>query len=643
MNPVSIGLLGLGTVGRGTAAILVRNAREIERRAGRPIVVRRALVRDRTKARHALDALFPEGGPDAPPAIELAGDAAALVDDPAIDIVCEAMGGEEPALSLIRRAIVNGKHVITANKALIATHGNELFALAAEHGVVVAFESAVAGGIPVIKAIREGLAANRIEWLAGIINGTGNFILSEMAHEGREFAEVLAEAQALGYAEADPTFDVEGIDAAHKLAILAAIAFGIPLRFDAVFTEGIGAIERADVAFAAELGYRIKHLGIARHRPDGVELRVHPTLVPERRLIANVDGVMNAVLVHGDAVGPTLYYGAGAGGEPTGSAVVADIVDVVRTLDTAPEERVPPLAFRTGALSAQAVLGPDDFECAYYLRLRAADRPGVLADITGIFGELDISIEAIVQKEPEEEAVGADGGEAGAASAAGAAAPGATVASLVSLMGVLGDPLDHGPGPEGSVGWLEWMPYEHPDGGTLVSSRYLLLRGAYVARAADLGATDPTRASDQDEVIAEALGQEVEAVARGRIRQVGPERLERSNSDPRPISTELLCAHLGLDDPPPIRHLWTGTLLLVDRLQRRLLAQGTSAADIERAFGRYACQRVLHSFDLEPNWPHRLVSQIQSVSVATRRLTVRLAVRRRWEGARDPKSSPESR
>ena len=423
MNSVSIGLLGFGTVGRGTAVILARNALEIERRAGRPITVWRALVRDEARARGALAELFPSdvAGASASP-IEIVTDAGRIVDDPAIDIVCESMGGEEPALSLIRRAIVNGKHVITANKALVATHGNELFALAREHGVVVAFESSVAGGIPIIKAIREGLAANRIEWLAGIINGTGNFILSEMAHEGREFADVLAEAQALGYAEADPTFDVEGIDAAHKLAILASIAFGIPLQFDAVFTEGIASIERDDVAFAAELGYRIKHLGVARRRPDGVELRVHPTLVPERRLIANVDGVMNAVLVHGDAVGPTLYYGPGAGGEPTGSALVADIIDVVRALATDPEQRVPHLAFRPDALSSSPVLGPDDYECAYYLRLRAADRPGVLADIAGIFGELGISIEAIVQKEPEP--VDALGAEATDAEAVGAGAAG---------------------------------------------------------------------------------------------------------------------------------------------------------------------------------------------------------------------------
>ena len=420
MNPVSIGLLGLGTVGRGTAAILARNAAEIERRAGRPIRVRRVLVRDVARARETLSRLAADGpaargaDPRSPRTaagaesddgalghIEIVTDGAAVVDAPDIDVVCEAMGGEEPALTLVRRAIDAGKHVITANKALVALHGNELFARARERGVIVAFEPAVAGGIPVIKALREGLAANRIEWLAGIINGTGNFILSEMAHAGREFADVLAEAQRLGYAEADPTFDVEGIDAAHKLAILASIAFGIPLQFERVHTEGIASIERTDVAFAAELGYRIKHLGVARRRSDGIELRVHPTLVPERRLIANVDGVMNAVLVHGDAVGSTLHYGAGAGAEPTGSAVVADIVDVVRALTTDPEQRVPHLAFHPDALSAQAVLEPADFECAYYLRLRAVDRPGVLADIAGIFAALDISIEAIVQKEPE--------------------------------------------------------------------------------------------------------------------------------------------------------------------------------------------------------------------------------------------------
>lgn len=416
MKPIGIGLLGFGNVGRGTATILARNAEEIERRAGRPIAVRRILVRDEARARQALATLsdevaaarklhhgdLPESGPEHTLLdIAVGSDGQEVVDDPGIDIVCEAMGGEEPALSLIRRAIINGKHIITANKALVAVHGNELFELAREHGVVVAFEPAVAGGIPIIKALREGLSANRIDWLAGIINGTGNFILTEMAEAGRSFEDVLAEAQALGYAEADPTFDVEGIDAAHKLTILASIAFGIPLQFDKVFTEGISTIEASDVIFAEELGYRIKHLGVARRRADGIELRVHPTLVPERRLLANVNGVMNAVLVHGDAVGPTLYYGAGAGAEPTGSSVVADVVDVVRALTTEPAQRVPYLAFHPDTLSAQPVLQPDDFECAYFLRLRAIDRPGVLADVTGIFGALDISIEAIVQKEPE--------------------------------------------------------------------------------------------------------------------------------------------------------------------------------------------------------------------------------------------------
>lgn len=398
MSSIGIGLLGFGTVGRGTAAILARNAREIERRAGCPIVVRRALVRDRARAESGLEALFPDGDASA---IEIVTDGESVVAASDIDIVCEAMGGDEPALSLVKQAIRSGKHVISANKALIATHGNELFALAREHGVVVAFEPAVAAGIPVIKAIREGLSANRIDWLAGIINGTGNFILSAMAHEGREFADVLAEAQRLGYAEADPTFDIQGIDAAHKLAILASIAFGIPLQFERVFTEGITAVERADVVFAAELGYRIKHLGVARRRPDGIELRVHPTLVPERQLIANVDGVLNAVLVHGDAVGPTLYCGAGAGAEATGSAMVADVIDVVRALTTEPAQRVPHLAFHPDTLSSEQILGPEEHECAFYLRLRAADKPGVLADITGIFGTLGISIEAIVQKEPE--------------------------------------------------------------------------------------------------------------------------------------------------------------------------------------------------------------------------------------------------
>lgn len=388
MKPVNIGLLGFGTVGQGVANILVRNAAEIERRAGRGIQVKIASIR--SQGQNVAASL----------GIDTTTDPLSIVNDPQIDIVCEMMGGEQPALDLIMTAISQGKHVITANKALIAIHGNDIFEAARKHGVIVAFEPAVAGGIPIIKAIREGLAGNRIDWLAGIINGTGNFILSEMAAKGRDFADVLAEAQELGYAEADPEFDVEGIDAAHKLTILASIAFGIPLQFDAVFTEGISKIEPVDVAYATELGYRIKHLGVAKRRPDGVELRVHPTLIPEERLIANVNGVMNAVLVQSDAVGPTLYYGPGAGSEPTGSSAVADVVDVVRALTTDPEHRVPHLAFQFDALSKLPVLKPADFESAYYVRLHAVDKPGVMADIMSIFGSLGISIEAIIQKEP---------------------------------------------------------------------------------------------------------------------------------------------------------------------------------------------------------------------------------------------------
>ncbi len=389
MKPVKVGLLGLGTVGGGTFNVLRRNAQEIARRAGRGIEISRAAARD-----------FDPGRLPGIADVEVTDDAFAVVDDPSIDIVVELIGGYSPARELVLKAIENGKHVVTANKALIAMHGNEIFAAARERGVMVAFEAAVGGGIPVIKAVREGLAANRIEWLAGIINGTGNFILTEMRDKGRDFEEVLREAQALGYAEADPTFDVEGIDAAHKLTILASLAFGIPLQFDKCFTEGISRITREDVEYAEQLGYRIKHLGFARRTGAGVEMRVHPTLIPERRLIANVDGVMNAVLVKGDAVGPTLYYGAGAGAEPTASAVVADIVDVTRVLTADPGNRVPHLAFQPDALSDLPVLGMDDIETAYYLRLCAADRPGVLAEITRILGDLGISIEAILQKEP---------------------------------------------------------------------------------------------------------------------------------------------------------------------------------------------------------------------------------------------------
>jgi homoserine dehydrogenase len=389
LNPVNVGLLGLGTVGGGTFNVLNRNAAEIVRRAGRGIQITHAAAR--------------EYDPERLPGIEsitVSSDAFAVVDDPAVDIVVELIGGYEPARELVLKAIANGKHVVTANKALIALHGNEIFAAAQDKGVMVAFEAAVAGGIPIIKAIREGLAANQIEWLTGIINGTGNFILTEMRDKGRDFDDVLKEAQQLGYAEADPTFDIEGIDAAHKLTILASIAFGIPLQFDKVYTEGIGHITREDVAYAEEFGYRIKHLGFTRRAADGIELRVHPTLIPERRLIANVDGVMNAVLVKADAVGPTLYYGAGAGSEPTASAVVADIIDVVRTLTADPENRVPHLAFQPQALSDVPILAMDDVETAYYLRLLATDKPGVLSDVTRILGDAGISIEAILQKEP---------------------------------------------------------------------------------------------------------------------------------------------------------------------------------------------------------------------------------------------------
>ena len=389
MKPVTIGLLGLGTVGQGVVNILLRNAEEIERRTGRTIKPVAAAVRNVAKAQ-ALGLN-----------LRITDDAQSLVNDPQIDIICEAMGGDEPALSLLHTAVANGKHVITANKALLAVHGNELIAAADEKGVSVAYESAVAGGIPIIKALREGLAANNIQWLAGIINGTGNFILSEMAEKGRTFEDVLDEAQTLGYAEADPTFDVEGIDAAHKLAIMASVAFGMPLQFDAVYTEGISQITRDDVGFAEELGYRIKHLGLARRRDDGIEMRVHPTLIPEKRLLANVNGVMNAVLVQGDAVGPTLYYGPGAGSEPTGSSLVADIIDVVRGMDADPAYRVPALGFRSDSLTTHHMLSTADYQSAYYLRLQALDQPGVMADITSIFGQQGISIEAILQKEPE--------------------------------------------------------------------------------------------------------------------------------------------------------------------------------------------------------------------------------------------------
>jgi len=389
MKPARIGILGLGTVGCGTINVLARNREEITRRAGREIKVVQASARDLKKARPC-----PTNG------IELVADSYAIVRNPDIEVVVELIGGHEPARELVLEAIAHGKHVVTANKALIAVHGNEIFAAAQKRGVMVAFEAAVGGGIPIIKTIREGLTGNRIEWLAGIINGTSNFILTEMRDKGRDFADVLAEAQRLGYAEADPTFDVEGIDAAHKLTILAAIAFGIPLQFDQAYVEGISKITRADVQYAEELGYRIKQLGIARRTDGAVELRVHPTLIPHRRIIANVDGVMNAVLVKGDAVGPTLFYGAGAGADPTASAVTADLVDVVRTLTTDPTNRVPHLAFQPDAIVNLPILPMAAVHTSYYLRMQAEDRPGVLADITRILGDLGISIEAILQKEP---------------------------------------------------------------------------------------------------------------------------------------------------------------------------------------------------------------------------------------------------
>ncbi len=391
MKPIKVGLLGIGTVGGGTWTVLTRNQEEITRRAGRPIQIVKVADRDVVRAREIT------GGK-----AEVTDDAFSVVSDPAIDIVVELIGGYSVARELALQAIENGKHVVTANKALLAVHGNEIFAAAQKKGVMVAFEAAVAGGIPIIKAVREGLAANRIEWIAGIINGTTNFILTEMRDKGLDFGDVLKEAQRLGYAEADPTFDVEGIDAAHKLMILAAIGFGIPMQFDKAYTEGITQLTRDDIRYAEQLGYRVKLLGITKRTEAGIELRVHPTLIPEKRLIANVDGAMNAVLVKGDAVGPTLYYGKGAGAEPTASAVVADLVDVTRMATADPHQRVPHLAFQPDQLSDLTILAMDEVRTAYYLRLRAKDQPGVLADITRILGDLGISIDAFLQKEPAE-------------------------------------------------------------------------------------------------------------------------------------------------------------------------------------------------------------------------------------------------
>jgi homoserine dehydrogenase len=391
MKPIRVGLLGIGTVGGGTFDVLRRNHDEIRRRAGRDIRITVIADKDLTRARLLAG--------DKTAVTE---DAFAVVRDPEVDVVAELIGGTGIACELILAAIGNGKHVVTANKALIAEHGNEIFAAARERGVMVAFEGAVAGGVPIIKSLREGLTANRIEWIAGIINGTSNFILSEMRDKGLDFDTVLAEAQQRGYAEADPTFDIEGIDAAHKLTIMAAVSFGIPMRFGQVYTEGISQLTQEDIRYAEELGYRIKLLGITKCKPAGIELRVHPALIPTRRLIANVEGVMNAILVKGDAVGQTLYYGAGAGAEPTASAVVADLVDIARMLAVDSEHHVPHFGFQSDALSDTPILPMAEVDTSYYLRMRVADRPGVLADITRILATRSISIEAMVQKEPHE-------------------------------------------------------------------------------------------------------------------------------------------------------------------------------------------------------------------------------------------------
>src|SRR5690348_2485081 len=367
MKPLHVGLVGFGTVGRGTWDVLRRNEEEIARRAGRPIRITWVGTRTLERARQGTRGIT---------GVQFTDDPAAVVRSRDVDIVCELIGGIEPARTLILDAIAHDKHVVTANKALLAEYGNEIFAAAHAKGVMVAFEGAVAGGVPIIKALREGLTANRIEWIAGIINGTSNYILSEMRDKGLTFDTVLKQAQKLGYAEADPTFDIEGIDAAHKLTIMAAIAFGIPMQFDKAYTEGITRLTREDIRYAEELGYRIKLLGITKRTPRGIELRVHPTLIPTRRLIANVEGVMNAIVVQGDAVGATLYYGAGAGAEPTASSVVADLVDVTRMHTADPRHRVPHLAFQPDLLSDAPILPMDEVETSYYLRLRVIDKPG---------------------------------------------------------------------------------------------------------------------------------------------------------------------------------------------------------------------------------------------------------------------------
>ena len=389
MKPINVGLLGIGTVGGGTWAVLERNREEISRRAGRDIRISVVADKETAKAKKLT------GGK-----ARVTADALEAVRDPDIDIVIELIGGTTTARELVLAAVESGKHVVTANKALLAIHGNEIFAAAQKKGVMIAFEGAVAGGIPIIKALREGLSANRIEWIAGIINGTSNFILSEMRDKGLSFATALEEAQKRGYAEADPTFDIEGLDTGHKLTIMAAIAFGIPMQFDKCYKEGIARLTEGDIRYAEQLGYRIKLLGITKHTAQGIELRVHPTLIPAKRLIANVEGVMNAVLVKGDAVGPTMYYGAGAGAEPTGSAVVADLVDVTRLHTADPEQRVPHLAFQPDRMSSLKVLPMDEVVTSYYLRMQVEDRPGVLADISRILADASISINAMVQREP---------------------------------------------------------------------------------------------------------------------------------------------------------------------------------------------------------------------------------------------------
>ncbi len=397
MKPINVGLLGIGTVGGGTFTVLQRNCEEITRRAGRPIRITVVADKNLELAKQVT------GG-----TCRLTDDAFSVVSDPEVDIVIELIGGYGVAKQLVMKAIENGKHVVTANKALLATHGNEIFKAAQDKGVMVGFEAAVAGGIPIIKAVREGLTANRIEWIAGIINGTTNFILSEMRDKGLTFDTVLKEAQRLGYAEADPTFDIEGVDAAHKITILASLAFGIPMQFDKAYVEGISKLDAVDIKYAEQLGYRIKLLGITRRTDEGIELRVHPTLIPAKRLIANVEGAMNAVLVQADAVGATLYYGKGAGAEPTASAVIADLVDITRMHTADPENRVPHLAFQPDAMVDLPMLAMDEVTTSYYLRLRVADKTGVLADITRILADEQISIDAVIQKEPSEGETEAD-------------------------------------------------------------------------------------------------------------------------------------------------------------------------------------------------------------------------------------------